>query len=51
MTENEIRLINIIRSHNRPAKAVLIAIKIIQSFLKQLESYPKPFSAEPRELG
>lgn len=38
MTDNEIKLMNIIREHNDPAQAVEIAIKTIVEFLAQGES-------------
>lgn len=49
MTENEIKLIKIVREQDNPGKALIIAINIILSYLKQHESYPKPFSVAPRE--
>ena len=38
MTDNEIKLINIIREHENPEQAVEIAIKTILEFLAQDES-------------
>lgn len=49
MTENEIELINIVREQDNPVQAIMIAIKIIVSYLMQRESSPKPFAAVPRE--
>jgi hypothetical protein len=39
MTENEIMLLKLIREHNSPENAIVIAIEIISNFLKQLESF------------
>ena len=38
MTENEIKLIEMIRNHPHPEQALLIAIEIICKHLKQFES-------------
>ena len=38
MTENEIRLVNLIRNHPDPEQALLIAIDIICKHLEQFES-------------
>ena len=38
MTENEKVLIETIKNHSDPEQAMLVAIKIISDFLKQLES-------------
>lgn len=35
MTENELELINMIRNHDDPEKALLTAVKIVTEFLKQ----------------
>lgn len=42
MTENEIKLINIIREHIDPEQDLMDATDIILSYLTQHESYPKP---------
>ena len=39
MTENEIKLIEIIRNHSNPEQALLIAIEIICKHLEQFESH------------
>ncbi len=49
MTENEIELINIVREHDNPVRAMMVAIKIIISYLMQHESSPRPYSADLRE--
>lgn len=42
MTNNEIKLINMIRENDNSEQAVLIAIDTILSFLEQHESYQVP---------
>ena len=49
MTENEMKLIKIVREHNQPIQALMVAIHIIVSYLRQHGSYPRPFLADPRE--
>lgn len=49
MTENEIKLINIIREQENPVQALMVAVKIIVSYLVQHESSPKPSPAVPWE--
>ena len=49
MTENEIRLINMIREQENPVQALIVAVNIIVSYLVQHESYLKPSPAVPRE--
>ena len=39
MTENEIRLINLIRENDNPEQALSTAVNIILSFLEQPESF------------
>ena len=39
MTNNEIKLLNIIRESDNPEQALEIAIDIILSYLAQLESF------------
>ena len=46
MTNNELELLGVIRNHENPQQAILIAIDTITSFLKQLES-----SQEPTAVG
>ena len=45
MTENETMLLNLIREHKNPEKALVAAIVIITDYLKQTES-DAPLSAE-----
>lgn len=42
MTENEIKLISLIRNSNDPEKALLIAVEIILHYLEQPESFELP---------
>ena len=49
MTENEIELINIVREQDNPVQALMIAIKIIVSYLMQHGSSPTPSSVDLRE--
>lgn len=42
MTNNELELLGVIRNHENPQQAILIAIDTITSFLKQLESSQAP---------
>ena len=39
MTENELRLIKLIRENDNPDEAMLTAVNIILSFLEQPESF------------
>jgi hypothetical protein len=45
MTENEIKLIEMIRNHNDPEKALITAVEIILRYLSQPESFEEPSSA------
>lgn len=45
MTENEIELINLIREHKHPEKALITAIETTLDFAKQLQSSATPFVA------
>ena len=45
MTDKEIKLINMIRNHNDPNKAMVTAIDIICWYLVQHESSVKPIVA------
>jgi hypothetical protein len=38
MTENEMELINIVRSNDNPIQALMTAIIVVQGYLKQHES-------------
>lgn len=51
MTENEIKLINIIRNHKHPEQALMTAIETTLLYLRQLESFVKPVAADFRELA
>ena len=42
MTDNELKLINMIRNSNNPKKAMVIAIDAICWYLKQSQSFAKP---------
>ena len=50
LTENEIKLINIIREDTQPESALLIALEIIFSYLEQRESFEEPSPAYLPEL-
>lgn len=50
MTENEIKLIEMIRSHDNPEKAFVTALEIIILFLKHYESPVSEISVGSREL-
>ena len=50
MTTNELELLGIIRNHENPQQAVIIAIDTITSFLKQLESSQAPKAVDRQEL-
>lgn len=51
MTDNEKKLIEIIRENDNPEQALLTAIDIILLSLVQPESYPAPSSVSLQELG
>lgn len=51
MSENETALINLIRQHENPEEAFIIAFKIITNFLTQLESSEEPSSVFLQELA
>ena len=51
MTDNEIKLINLIRDHTHPAKAMVIAMNIICWYLKQSQSFATPSAADSQELA
>jgi hypothetical protein len=42
MTNNEMKLLNIIKNHDNPEKAIEIAVKTIIAFLEQDESSQEP---------
>ena len=45
MTENEIKLIEMIRNHNDPEKALITAVEIILRYLEPPKSFEEPSSA------
>ena len=49
MTDNEKELLNIIRSHDDPERAIEIAIEIMLDFLKPHEEPPDTLSARLQE--
>ena len=49
MTDNETELIDIVRENKHPARAMLVAIYIILSYLKQHGSSPRPSSVDLQE--
>lgn len=49
MTDNEKKLINMIRDHNNPAKAMVIALTVICSYLAQPQSSATPSVVDFRE--
>ena len=51
MTDNEIKLINMIRKSNNPEKAVITALATICWFLKQSQSSATPSVVDFRELA
>ena len=50
MTENELKLLSMIREHNNPEQALIIAIETIISYLKQFESFEEPSVAVAQVL-
>lgn len=51
MTEKEIRLINKIQEHENPSQAMLIAIEVITSYLKQQKSSVEQAPVDLPELA
>lgn len=51
MTKNELTLLNLIRKHNHPEKAVLTALTTICWYLKQSQSFAKPSAVDFQELA
>lgn len=49
MTENEIKLIEMIHNHRDPAKAFVIALEVILLYLKHHEPRESAFVVEHRE--
>lgn len=42
MTENELKLIELIRENDNPEEAIITAVNIITSFLEQFQSFEVP---------
>ena len=51
MTDNEKKLLDLIRDHNNPEKAMVIAFTVICSYLAQLQSSVTPSVADFREFA
>ena len=51
MTENELKLLKVIREQNHPEKAVLTAIKTICWYLTRPQSFATPSAADSQELA
>ena len=50
MTDNELKLINMIRKNKHPGKAMVIALNTICWYLKQSQSSATPSVADSQEL-
>lgn len=50
MTENELKLLRMIREHDDPEQALVIALEVITSFLGQHGSSEEPDAVCPQEL-
>lgn len=50
MTENETALLDMVRNHNNPEQALLVAIEVIIDFLTHPESTELKSSVEVQEL-
>jgi len=50
MSNNEMTLIRLIREHDEPEKALVIAVAVITSFLRQHGSSEEPSAACPPAL-
>ena len=50
MTDNEIKLIELIRENDNPEEAIVTAVNIITSFLEQLGSFEGQAPADLRVL-
>ena len=48
MSKNDMELIRLIREHDEPEKALVIAIEVITLFLTQHESFEEPAAACPQ---
>ena len=42
MTENELKLLSMVREHDNPEQALITAIEIILKYLAQPESFEEP---------
>ena len=51
MTDNELKLIELIRDHNNPEEAIVTAVNIITSFLEQPQSFEVQAAACLQELA
>ena len=51
MTDNELKLISMIRNSNNPKKAMVTAITTICWYLKQSQSFATPSAADFQELA
>ena len=51
MTDNENKLIELIREQNHPEKALTVAVKTILWHLTQHESSPRPKTVDFQELA
>ena len=49
MTENELKLLNLIREHNHPDRAMEVAITTICWYLMQSQSFATPSVADFQE--
>lgn len=50
MTENEIKLINLVRDHDNPSKALLKALEIIILYLNRPEPFESVVSVVSRKF-
>lgn len=51
MTENELKLLSLIREQNHPDKALLTALTTICWYLTRPQSFAKPSVADSQELA
>lgn len=49
MTNNEKELLNLIRTHDNPERAIEVALKLMVDFLERREELQGTSSARPRE--
>jgi len=49
MSENEKKLIKMVREHSSPASALTVAIAVISDFLAQRGSSQAPVAVDPQE--